>query len=147
MGSEAKRCAEMVADPNGWHSFQCRNNAKYGKFCGVHCPKKKAERAAKRPPRIIDTTLIVNREKYEAMRDRDENHARAMAEKDEEIGRLKAELELRKEYAEKVREQSMEIRSLKAELDTVSGMYDGMRRRLRNRKDQLKEAGRWSSHD
>lgn len=65
----------------------------------------------------------------------------------EEIEVLRAELDLRKDYAEKVREQSKEIQRLKAELDTVSGMYEGMRRRLRERKDQLKESGRWSSHD
>lgn len=76
-----------------------------------------------------------------------DDHARAMAEKDEEIGRLRAELKLQKSYADTAREASMEIRRLKTELGTASGMYDGMRRRLRERKDQLKEAGRWSSHD
>jgi len=47
--SEDKRCTGRVTDLGGLRS-RCVNPAKYGKFCGVHCPEKKAARLAKRGP-------------------------------------------------------------------------------------------------
>lgn len=63
------RCQESVPDVSGFHRFQCTNRAKYGPFCGIHSPEKKAERAAKRPPTDFERRLA------RAQREADERDA------------------------------------------------------------------------
>ncbi len=44
------KCKASVSGPGGFHTYPCSNLARYGDFCGIHCPEKRAERAAKRGP-------------------------------------------------------------------------------------------------
>lgn len=45
-----KRCVEDIASAGGYQLFTCPNPAKYGDYCGTHCPERRAARAAKRGP-------------------------------------------------------------------------------------------------
>jgi hypothetical protein len=45
-----KKCVERVHNDYGVGHHPCHNTAKFGEYCGVHDPEKRAERAAKRGP-------------------------------------------------------------------------------------------------
>ncbi len=44
------KCEKSVSDSGGWHSHPCGRPAKYGDYCGVHSPERRAERAKQRGP-------------------------------------------------------------------------------------------------
>lgn len=44
--TDPKRCIEVVADPTGWHFYQCSRKRGYGKnglFCKQHAKRHPAE--------------------------------------------------------------------------------------------------------
>ena len=63
MSEDKPRCIAEVSDLGGL-LFNCPNPAKYGKFCGVHCPEKKAAREAKRGPSQWERE-IADRKRYD----------------------------------------------------------------------------------
>jgi hypothetical protein len=60
----SKKCIQTGTGWDGWRSHPCRNNAKYGDYCGTHSPEKKAKRAKKRGP--TECQLSSERRKAEA---------------------------------------------------------------------------------
>ena len=78
------QCIELIADR--WTSWACRNEARYGNYCGVHSPEKKSERAAKRGPTQFEQDLARNaalREELKQLRaDNEQLRAEAAEERD-----------------------------------------------------------------
>ena len=62
-----KICIKKVVDSTGYHFYPCANVAKYGDYCGVHSPEKRAERAAKRGPSKWERECAMRKEYREAL--------------------------------------------------------------------------------
>jgi hypothetical protein len=48
----------------GWESWPCPNEAKFEGFCGVHNPKMRAERRAKRGPTKADRNTVTQAQNW-----------------------------------------------------------------------------------
>ena len=55
------KCVKLLW--RNWHSTQCTNRRKFGDFCGVHSPEKKAERAKARGPTQYERDVARRKER------------------------------------------------------------------------------------
>lgn len=72
-----KTCADSVWDAGGWHRYPCPNRARYGDYCGLHSPEKKAARRVKRGPTKYERECAM-RDEYRAALDAVLREARAI---------------------------------------------------------------------
>lgn len=64
------QCEARVWSYGAFRSSPCGNTAKYGKFCGVHCPERKAQRRKDQGPTRFErecAAIKSNREHIEGL--------------------------------------------------------------------------------
>lgn len=72
-----KQCKEMVWDR--FHEHPCLNRAKYGDYCGTHCPERKKAREKARGPSKWDLERIKLKKKREHLEFLEEAHVKMFA--------------------------------------------------------------------
>ena len=79
---EKKLCIADVYSPGAWRSHPCDNPAKYGDFCGIHCPDKKKERAAQSPMPQWERDFAHRKEEEKRVKALESSHAELLGEVD-----------------------------------------------------------------